>query len=69
MLDFFINTKMSKGKFLKNDDGYYYYWPETKTEKCWDAFTMKAIASKLDRLNKKWDQELTNNLISKIKIN
>jgi hypothetical protein len=57
-----------RGKFLKDDDGYYYYWPEVKSEMCWDAFTMKTIAGKLDQLNKKWDQEINTNLISKIKI-
>ena len=53
---------------LKDDDGYFYYWPEFRNEKCWDALTMKVIAKKLDELNKDWDRELNSNFISKIKI-
>jgi len=56
------------GRLLKDDDGYFYYWPEFRNEKCWDALTMKVIAKKLDELNKDWDRELNSNFISKIKI-
>ncbi len=56
------------GRLLKDDDGYFYYWPEFRHEKCWDALTMKVIAKKLDELNKDWDRELNDNVISKIRI-
>lgn len=57
-----------KGKLIKDEDGYFYYCPELKNEKYWDSLMLKAIAVKLDSLNKNWDSELSRNLISKIKI-
>jgi hypothetical protein len=38
------------GVFLQDEDGYFYYWPETQG--CWSASKMRIIADKLDELNK-----------------
>ena len=46
------------GNLVKDDDGYFYYWPTQVNEKCWDSLTLKIISKKLDELNKDWDREV-----------
>jgi len=46
------------GNLLKDEDGYFYYWPKKVNEKCWDSLTLKIISEKLDELNKDWDREV-----------
>lgn len=46
------------GNLLRDDDGYFYYWPTRVNEKCWDSLTLKIISKKLDELNKDWDREV-----------
>ena len=47
------------GEFEKLEDGYYHYWP-IKREGCWAAHAMRAIADKLDELNKPWHDKIMN---------
>lgn len=37
------------------DDGYLYFWPMQRSG-FWPSGTMRAIADKLDELNKPWDE-------------
>jgi len=46
------------GNLVKDDEGYFYYWPTPANEKCWDSLTLKIISKKLDELNKDWDREV-----------
>ena len=63
------NNHNIKGRLIKDeDDGYFYYWPEEKKIKCWDALAMKTIARKLDELNKEWDREVNSYFNSQLKI-
>jgi len=45
------------GEFLTLEDGYYYYWPVQDKGGCWAAYVMRAIADKLDELNKPLDDD------------
>lgn len=47
------------GEFVMMEDGYYHYWP-VKGEGCWGAYAMRAVADKLDELNKPWDDQVKN---------
>lgn len=47
------------GEFEKDVDGYYYYWP-TQRAGHWSAHVMRAIADKLDELNKPWNDKIKN---------
>jgi hypothetical protein len=38
-------------------DGYYYFWPSN--DGCWPSHIMRSIANKLDEINKKWNDEVT----------
>ena len=38
-------------------DGYFYFWPTN--DGCWSAYIMRSIADKLDEVNKKWDDQIT----------
>ena len=38
-------------------DGYFYFWPELRGG-AWEAWIMKLIADKLDKINEKWDNEI-----------
>lgn len=46
------------GNLLRDEDGYFYYWPTQCDGKCWDSLTLKIISKKLDELNKDWDREV-----------
>ena len=63
------NNQNIKGRLIRDkEDGYFYYWPEEKIIKCWDALAMKVIAKKLDELNKEWDKEVNSYFDSQLKI-
>jgi hypothetical protein len=44
------------GDIDTNEDGHYHYWPELRGG-YWDAPIMRAIADKLDELNKPIEEE------------
>ena len=45
------------GFLIMDVDGYFYFWPSN--EGCWSAHMMRTIANKLDEVNKKWDDHIT----------
>lgn len=45
----------SMGEFLMKEDGYYAFWPDHR-EGYWPAYMLRALADKLDELNKEWDE-------------
>ena len=45
------------GEFETDVDGFYYYWPVRK-EGCWSAYVLRAVADKLDELNKPWNDQI-----------
>ena len=47
------------GTFEMLEDGYYHYWP-TQRGGCWASYAMRAIADKLDELNKPWNDQIMN---------
>ncbi len=49
------------GVFLRDVDGYFYYWPE-KLSGAWEAHILRAIADKLDEINKPWDEQIRNDI-------
>jgi len=51
------------GDVLKYEDGFYYFhFANDKNSGYWQAYVLRAIADKLDDLNKKWDEHLKKNL-------
>ena len=40
------------GSFQLDSDGFYYLWFKDDVSGCWNAYTLKAIADKLDEVNK-----------------
>lgn len=45
------------GEFLRKEDGFFDYWP-TQEAGYWPAYALRAIADKLDELNKDWADAL-----------
>jgi len=56
----FVPNKIGLGTLLKSDDGYYYWGPDFKDGTVWEAHVLRAIADKLDELNKEWDDIVQN---------
>lgn len=42
------------GDLMQKEDGFFDFWP-TDRDGCWAAYVLRAIADKLDELNKPWD--------------
>ena len=51
------------GYLIVDVDGYFYFWPSN--EGCWSAHMMRTIANKLDEVNKKWDDQITEYFLNK----
>ena len=45
------------GDFLKKEDGYFDFWPDQKGG-FWPSYMLRALAEKLDELNKPWDDDI-----------
>ena len=43
------------GEFVTGDDGYLVYFPSKRNNGFWSSSAIRAIADKLDELNKPWD--------------
>lgn len=56
-----INNK-SIGEFIKDVDGYYYYWPNPDLRGSWNSNALRVIADKLDEVNKEWDNHIIKEL-------
>jgi hypothetical protein len=46
------------GDIDKDVDGYYYFWRNESLHGSESAYILRAIADKLDELNKPWDEEI-----------
>lgn len=56
-----VNLSNSKfiGYFERDVDGYFYWWPEIKSEDgCWSADSLIELANKLKELNTPYEKEL-----------
>lgn len=51
---------LSLGELIINDDGYYAWYPSHK-DGYLDAWVLKDIVTKLDELNKHWDDKIKQN--------
>lgn len=50
-----IDIADSRKEFVKDVDGYVYYWPAGSTHGCMSAHHLRELADELDRRNKEWD--------------
>lgn len=50
-----INEKLI-GHFIRDVDGYLYYWPLESLRGSWNSNALRLIANKLDELNKDYDK-------------
>jgi hypothetical protein len=46
------------GSFQLDSNGSYYFWEKSDLSGCWSAYTLRAIADKLDEVNKPFEKEL-----------
>jgi len=46
------------GELLQDVDGYLYFFPEIGRGGFWPSHMLRAIADKLDELNKPWNEEI-----------
>jgi hypothetical protein len=49
-----INNK-SVGEFIRDVDGYFYYWPNPSLKGSWNSNALKLIADELDNINKVYE--------------
>lgn len=58
----FFKLYWSNGKYLgdivMDVDGYYVWWPDKSLYGSWDAYGLRAIAERLDEMNKDWDEKI-----------
>lgn len=47
------------GDFVCHEDGYYYYWP-ARRDGAMPGYVLRALADKLDEINKEWDDQIQN---------
>lgn len=52
-----INNK-SVGEFIRDVDGYFYYWPNPSLKGSWNSNALRLIADKLDDVNMELDNKL-----------
>lgn len=48
------------GDVVQSEDGFYNFWPESSTGGYWASHVLRAIADKLDELNKPWQDQIDN---------
>lgn len=53
----YYKDKIFIGEFLCGDDGYYNWWPDTRSGYL-TSYDLKEIANELDNLNSDWDREV-----------
>lgn len=51
-------TNKEIGSFQLDSDGFYYFWEKSDLAGCWSAHSLRAIADKLDEINKPFEKEL-----------
>lgn len=52
-----INNK-SVGEFIRDVDGYFYYWPNPSLKGSWNSNALRLISDKLDDVNMELDNKL-----------
>lgn len=57
--DLFYENGVKLGQILAKEDGFYDFWPELNGG-YWEAHVLRAIADKLDEMNKPWQEEIDN---------
>lgn len=50
--------------FLKDVDGFFYYWPDGRISGCYTAQVLRAIADKLDEMNKPISERFVEELLA-----
>ena len=56
-IEFYYND-VYLGDALMDVDGYYYFWFEEGKSGAWSDYGLKAIADKLQELNKDWNDKI-----------
>lgn len=56
-----VNNK-SVGEFIRDVDGYFYYWPNPSLKGSWNSNALKLIADELDKINKEYEVHLMQHL-------
>lgn len=53
------NESIEIGQAIIDVDGFYYFLPNTNNGGLWQSHVLKAIAEKLDDLNKEWNEHIS----------
>jgi hypothetical protein len=59
---FAFNNGAKLGVAEASDDGYFYFWPENAQRGYWAPYLLRAIADKLDEINKPWNDVVERDL-------
>lgn len=62
----FASNGVALGEIYMEVDGYYVFEPGRDSNGFWEAYVLRAIADKLDEMNKAWDAEVTE-MLSRVK--
>lgn len=54
------------GELISKEDGYFDFWPDKETYGYWPSYGLRALADKLDELNKDWDEQIHKYFESKL---
>lgn len=46
------------GMFERDIDGYFYFLSDYNKQGSWSSYVLRAIADKLDEINKDWDEQI-----------
>ena len=52
-----IQTADKWGEFVTGDDGFVYWWPDSKRG-CFNPFALRVLADELDRRNEPWKKQI-----------
>ena len=55
LYDVWFNVKYL-GRFVKDVDGFFYYWGDESLSGSWSSYQLRAIADKLDEINKPYEE-------------
>lgn len=50
------------GMFERDIDGYFYFAENNRVSGYWSSYVLRAIADKLDEINKDWDEQIKRDL-------